>query len=146
MYVKLNNGKIFSIVPVDIATGKLRSVEVTTAIAALSYTLNIKLADVLEWGVQTIDGCKAASKFAVSSGISALPEVDSDTPEVILSNSSLTVGGSNARVSVYTTNGTQVAGFYALANNTVDMNLTAGIYIVKVTTGGSSKILRAIVR
>lgn len=81
VYVKLSNGKILSIIPADITTGKLRSIEVGAALTTCSYTLNVKADDIAEWGVQTIDGCKLGSEFAVSAEVSAIENIEIDNVE-----------------------------------------------------------------
>ncbi len=63
-YVKTTDGQIITAVPADITTGKLRQGNVNAASAAKSVTLNISSDKIAEWGVQTIDGGKAASAFA----------------------------------------------------------------------------------
>lgn len=83
VYVKTKDGKIFSIIPSDPATGKLRSIEVTTAVSVCQYTLNAKASDIEEWGVQTIDGAKLGSEFAKSSKVSALENVEIENVEAV---------------------------------------------------------------
>lgn len=63
-YVKTTDGRIITAVPADPATGKLRSGDVNAASTSRKITLNIKLDKIAEWGVQSIDGAKAASAFA----------------------------------------------------------------------------------
>lgn len=64
VYVKLNDGTIFTNVPADPATGKLRLGNVDAALSTTSLKLNVNIDDIAEWGVQTIDGGKLASPFA----------------------------------------------------------------------------------
>ncbi len=82
IYVKLIDGEIISVVPADPATGKLRSIEVGSALITCSYTLNIDAAKIAEWGVQTIDGGKLGSPFAVGE-ISAIENIEIDDNEAI---------------------------------------------------------------
>lgn len=63
-YVKTTDGKIITAVPADIATGKLRSSNVCAASTACKLVLNVPMSKISEWGVQSIDGAKAASSFA----------------------------------------------------------------------------------
>ena len=63
VYVKLNDGTIFTNVPADPATGKLRLGNVDAALSTTSLKLNVNIDDIAEWGVQTIDGGKLASPF-----------------------------------------------------------------------------------
>ena len=73
-YVKTTDGQVITAVPADPATGKLRSSNVCAASTACKVVLNMPLSKVAEWGVQSIDGAKAASAFAVGalSGIETI--------------------------------------------------------------------------
>lgn len=62
-YVKTNDGKIITAVPADPATGKLRCSNVSAASTSLQVVLNVPMSNIAEWGVQAIDGAKAASTF-----------------------------------------------------------------------------------
>lgn len=75
VYVKLNNGTVFSNVAADPATGKLRHGNVDAAITTTSCKLNIKAADIAEWGVQTIDGGKLASAFAKGGTVTGINNI-----------------------------------------------------------------------
>lgn len=82
-FVKTTDGQIITAVPADTETGKLRSANVNAASAARKVTLNIPTSKIASWGVQSIDGAKAASAFAVggTSGIeNVLTEADADAP------------------------------------------------------------------
>lgn len=63
-YVKTTDGKLITAVPADPATGKLRQGNVNAASTSCKVTLNIPSSKIEEWGVQSIDGAKAASAFA----------------------------------------------------------------------------------
>ena len=73
-YVKTTEGQIITAVPVDAATGKLRSGNVDAASTARKVELNVPLTSIAEWGVQSIDGAKAASTFAMygESGVTGI--------------------------------------------------------------------------
>ncbi len=73
-YVKATEGQIITAVPVDAATGKLRSGNVDAASTARKVELNVPLTSIAEWGVQSIDGAKAASTFAMygESGVTGI--------------------------------------------------------------------------
>lgn len=78
-YVKTTDGQVVTSVPADPATGKLRSGNVCAASTACKVALNISSDKIAEWGVQAIDGAKAASAFAVAeSGSSAVESVEID--------------------------------------------------------------------
>lgn len=76
-YVKTTDGKLITGIPADPATGKLRSGNVNAASTALGVTLGISSDRISEWGVQSIDGAKATSAFAVYSG-SGISVIGSD--------------------------------------------------------------------
>ena len=80
VYVKLNDGKLITVVPADPATGKLRNVDVNAALTTCSYSLNIDADDIAEWGVQTIDGAKLGSEFAKGE-VSAIESIEIDSNE-----------------------------------------------------------------
>lgn len=73
-YIKTTDGKIITAVPADPATGKLRSSNVCAASTACKLVLDIPRENIAEWGVQSIDGAKTASAFAVGalSGIETI--------------------------------------------------------------------------
>lgn len=81
VYVKLNDGKLITVVPADPATGKLRNVDVNAALTTCNYSLNIAASNIAEWGVQTIDGAKLGSEFAKGE-VSAIENVEIYSNEV----------------------------------------------------------------
>lgn len=80
VYVKLNDGKLITVVPADPATGKFRNLDVNAALTTCSYSLNINATDIAEWGVQTIDGAKLGSEFAKGE-LSAIESIEIDNNE-----------------------------------------------------------------
>lgn len=77
-YIKTTDGKIITAVPADPATGKLRSANVCAASTALKVVVNIPKSQIAEWGVQAIDGAKAASDFA-KADMSGVETIEADT-------------------------------------------------------------------
>lgn len=77
-YIKTTDGKIITAVPADPATGKLRSANVCAASTALKVVVNIPKSQIAEWGVQAIDGAKAASDFA-KADMSGVETIAADT-------------------------------------------------------------------
>ncbi len=63
IYVKKTDGTVVTLVNADTETGALRVADVNASLTTCSYTLNINAADIVAWGVQTIDQAKAASVF-----------------------------------------------------------------------------------
>lgn len=76
-YIKTTDGKIITAVPADPATGKLRSANVCAASTALKVVVNIPKSQIAEWGVQAIDGAKAASDFA-KADMSGVETIEAD--------------------------------------------------------------------
>ncbi|MBQ8773410.1 MAG: VCBS repeat-containing protein, partial [Muribaculaceae bacterium] len=73
IYVKKTDGTVVTLVNADTETGTLRVADVNASLTTCSYTLNINAADIVAWGVQTIDQAKAASAFATQ--IEKVPEM-----------------------------------------------------------------------
>ena len=76
VYVKFADGTVFSNVPADIESGKLRLGNVDVALTTTSCKLNVKAGEVVEWGVQAIDGGKQVSSFAKSTAVTGLNLVE----------------------------------------------------------------------
>lgn len=81
-YVKTTDGQVITAVPADPATGKLRSSNVCAASTACKVVLNIPMSKVAEWGVQSIDGAKAASAFAVGA-LSGIETIGADNTAAV---------------------------------------------------------------
>lgn len=81
-YVKTTDGQVITAVPADPATGKLRSSNVCAASTACKVVLNIPMSKVAEWGVQSIDGAKAASAFAVGA-LSGIETIGADNAAAV---------------------------------------------------------------
>lgn len=81
-YVKTTDGQLITAVPADPATGKLRSSNVCAASTACKVVLNIPVSKVAEWGVQSIDGAKAASAFAVGA-LSGIETIGADNAAAV---------------------------------------------------------------
>ncbi len=65
IYVETTDGQIITTIPADPKTGFVKVADLNAGINATSYTLNgIKLNQVKEYGVQTINAGKVASAFA----------------------------------------------------------------------------------
>ena len=95
VYVKFNDGTVFSNVPADPATGKLRLGNVDAALSTTSFKLKANIDDISEWGVQAIDGGKLASTFAkggTSTGVNAVENAAESTPVAIYNMAGQRVG------------------------------------------------------
>ncbi|MDE6199868.1 MAG: VCBS repeat-containing protein, partial [Muribaculaceae bacterium] len=81
LYVRdADSGSTAMVVPADIATGRLKTGEMTQALFTTSYEMNLPVADKnYEWGVQAIDTAKAAGKFATGTfATSGISDVEAD--------------------------------------------------------------------
>ena len=83
--VKLKDGRVIANVAADFATGKLRSSNVNGALYTKEYRIEgITAEDIAEFGVQTIDGAKAASEFAKgtvsTSAVKTIEAADDNAP------------------------------------------------------------------
>lgn len=81
-YVKTTDGKVITAVPADPATGKLRTSNIWAASTACKFVLNIPTSKIAEWGVQAIDGAKAASAFAVGA-LSGIETIGADNAAAV---------------------------------------------------------------
>lgn len=147
VYVEMADGSISTLVPADLATGALRLGDVNNAVMQCTYTLNVNGEDIKSWGVQTIDGGKCASKFAVygSSGISSVT-ADGTALDVTCANGVVTVSA-DAAVTVTDLSGSTLMSANVKAGSALDANFPAGIYIVKaVTADGESVVKKFVVK
>lgn len=146
LFVKLNNGQTASVIPADTETGKLRIADVNAALTGTSYTLGIASDEIAEWGVQTIDGAKAASVFAKANiaGIETIAN-DEATLAATYANGQLTVNA-DADLTVSNMAGATVASMAAKAGCPTDIALAPGAYIVKATSGKDASVVKIIVK
>lgn len=147
VYVKMTDGRIITLVPANPSTGVLRAVNnIDAALVGCSYTLNVKAADVVEWGVQTIDGCKLGSKFTISKdAISGAEAVKAETVAVKCNGRTITVNA-DARVRVISLSGSVVADAEVKAGAALDVEATAGVYVVEATTAEGTTATKYIVK
>lgn len=143
VYVKKTNGELITVIPADIATGFLKTTELTPALRTCSYTLPLPN-ETMEWGVQTIDQAKTGSAFAVSTTTqttTSTPLHPADEVNVYVQEGTIYATTANpASVSIYTASGAcvaqsqQVQGTQAIQNG-----LKPGIYLVKINTAQGEK-------
>ena len=145
VYVKTKDGKLFTIVPADPATGKLKQGDVSAASTAKFYTLNVKKDDIAEWGVQAINGSKLASAFTKGGDSSAVAEIAGEAFGISY-EAGVVICGEAANVTVYNMAGAAVANFAASAGEAVALNVEAGIYLVVAKTAESTATLKVVVK
>lgn len=147
VYVKTTDGRVITVVPANPASGVLRSVNsVDAALVGCKYALNLKAADVAEWGVQTIDGCKLGSAFAKSTEVTSGAEaVKAEAVAVKCNGRTITVNA-DAQVRVIDFAGRVVANASLKAGQAIDAELQAGVYVVEATTAQGKTIEKFILK
>ena len=147
VYVKTIDGRVITVVPANPALGVLRSVNsVDAALVGCKYALNLKAADVAEWGVQTIDGCKLGSAFAKSTEVTSGAEaVKAEAVAVKCNGRTITVNA-DAHVRVIDFAGRVVANANLKAGQAIDAELQAGVYVVEATTAQGKTIEKFIMK
>lgn len=147
LFAKLKNGKTISVIPADTETGRLRMADVNATLTSTSYTLNVSIDEIAQWGVQTIDGAKAASTFTTTttSGITSVTTNGNGSLEATYSDGMLTVNA-DAALTVTNMAGASVAAMNAKAGCPVGMTLLPGVYIVKATSGEAISTLKILVK
>ena len=147
VYVKTIDGRVITVVPANPASGVLRSVNsVDAALVGCKYALNLKAADVAEWGVQTIDGCKLGSAFAKSTEVTSGAEaVKAEAVAVKCNGRTITVNA-DAQVRVIDFAGRVVANASLKAGQAIDAELQAGVYVVEATTAQGKTIEKFILK
>ena len=147
VYVKTTDGRVITVVPANPASGVLRSVNsVDAALVGCKYALNLKAADVAEWGVQTIDGCKLGSAFAKSTEVTSGAEaVKAEAVAVKCNGRTITVNA-DAQVRVIDFAGRVVANASLKAGQAIEAELQAGVYVVEATTAQGKTIEKFILK
>lgn len=143
--VKTNDGKIFSMVPADIATGKLRCGDVNAATTATTRTLNISSENIQDWAVQTIDGTKMASPLVWASSMTGIVNTLAAAPSVRYENGVLTTGA-DAVLTVVAMDGSKVMQTNVAANTPCELGLSNGIYAAIVDADGVRNTVKIIVK
>ncbi len=148
VYVKKKNGELITVIPADIATGFLKTTELTPALRTCSYTLPLPN-ETMEWGVQTIDQGKTGSTFAVSTTTqttTSTPLHPTDEVNVYVQEGTIYATTSNlALVTLYTASGTCVAHNQQVQGTQVIQNgLKPGIYLVKINTAQGEKVEKVV--
>ena len=140
VYAKLNDGKIITLVPADPTTGKLKQANVDASVNATTYRLEIAPDQIAEWGVQSIDGGKAASQFvlATTSGVETIAE---NVAALSYENGVLVANAATA-VEIYDLSGACVLKANMAQGEALRPALAAGMYLVK----SASATLKVIVK
>lgn len=145
LYVKQGD-LIYSVLPADLTTGRLKVNESLAPIAATTYTF-FGLEGEYEWGVQAIDNAKNASAFEKVGG-SSIAAVNLNSVRIHTAAKSVEVkaeAGLTGTVSVYNVQGAQVYDKAGEINGTT-IALPVGIYLVKVVSAEGIATSKAIVK
>lgn len=134
LYVKLSDGTCYAIVPSDPETGSLRQGNVNAALTTCQYEMHVDGAQITEWGVQTIDGGKVASTFAKAT-LDAIQEQElPETPRINVRGHNIQAPA-GVNLTVFNANGRQVS----------PTHLTAGVYVVNMTTPHGEVIVNKVI-
>lgn len=133
IYVKKANGEMMILVPSDISSGFLKISDCSQSLLKKTYTMNIASADIVEWGVQTIDQAKTGSVFTVYGKEASVEQTDLDQIEVYGENGQIYVvtGGVDVTVTVYDVDGRLIVSEVLVTDGFVKGLFEKGVYIVK---------------
>ena len=129
------NGKTItkSVLPADLTTGRLKVNETLAPIATNSYYMTGLSGD-FEWGVQAIDNAKNASAFA---GLgTSIPTINPSSVSIANLDNAFRINADNSLVGTIDVYSVSGVNLYTKAGqiNSTEVELTAGVYIVKVTS------------
>ena len=153
LYVKKDgNDSVKFILPADLTTGRLKVNETLAPITKTSYKMNNLGGGHYTFGVEAIDNSKVASHFATAqftiTGASAIPSVNINQI-IISSRGNVIQVSANAdavgTVNVYDVRGMNLRKVSGQINGT-KIEMSTGIYIVKVTSGTSSIVNKVILK
>lgn len=145
LYVKQGD-KIISVLPADLATGRLKVNELIAPLTTTFYSLT-GLTGEYEWGVSAIDNAKNASVFAVFGG-TGIADVKASSVRIINTAKAIKLqanAGLNGVISVYNVTGAQVYGKAGEINGTTVV-LPTGVYLVKVDSVEGVATSKAVVK
>ncbi len=147
VYVKTTDGRVITVVPANPASGVIRSLNsIDAALVGCSYSLRIAAADVAEWGVQTIDGCKLGSAFATSDEVVSGAEAVKAAAVAVKCNGRTVTVNADARVRVIDFAGRVVATASVKAGEAMSLEVEAGAYMVEATTAQGKLTEKVIVK
>lgn len=133
-YLKRPNGEIYTFIPADINTGRLKTANTTTLLTTTTLTLNLPEGE-YDWGVQTVDQNKMGSDFAHSS-LASIEDLANGEVKVYGLNGQITVSTPQAAVvKVYDIAGKLVNHSNTYATQTIG-SFEKGVYVVVVEAAG----------
>ncbi len=145
LFVKKTDGTIYSVAPADVMTGSLKVNDHLALINGTSYTLKgFTLDNGDKYGVQAIDNAKMASQFLTKTvGGSSLPSITQDGVKLSINKNTIKVVAQTAgNVEVYAVSGMKVA--QSKVNTSIE--LSTGVYVVKVTTANGSFVQKVAIK
>lgn len=131
-YAKLTDGQIITLVPVDAVSGKLKQANVDASLTGTSYCLNVPLDKISEWCVQSIDGGKATSQFAMAS-TAGVEDMEQANASFVIDGSILTVSA-DMEVEIFSVSGVSVMKSGLKSGESVSLDMKSGIYVVKTSS------------
>lgn len=152
VYVKKSgNDSVKFILPADLTTGRLKVNELLAPIATTSYKMNNLTNGAYTFGVQSIDNSRVASHFATAQflvGPNALGSNLEKEVNIISSKNLIRISSTEniqGNVVIYNSNGLEVyTKSGKIGNNQI--NLPAGVYVVKVVSDSNTIVRKAIVK
>ncbi|MDD4969108.1 MAG: FG-GAP-like repeat-containing protein [Paludibacter sp.] len=150
LYVKQNgNDSVKIILPADLTTGRLKVNETLAPLVTTSYKISNLGGGSYTFGVQAIDNSKVASHFATAPftvAPNALPTVDLNNIKVLTKGNVIQVNANEdvvGSVNVYDLRGLNIRKLTGKVNGS-KVEVSAGIYIVKVTSGASTFVKKVV--
>lgn len=151
-YIKRQGGdETFMVLPSDLATGFVRVGNTTGAIYGCSFKTGIAQSGTYEWGVQAIDGGNRGGAWATSLStfeVSGIEDVNTVATQGKVWASAKTLyytSMDDATLTVYKVDGKVVE--QALVNGNGSLNIDeAGVYVVALTSNGSTYTTKVIIR
>lgn len=136
------------ILPADLETGLLKVNDNLAPLTTTFYKMN-KLEGEFTWGVQAIDGAKLTSKFAkANSDGTSIQNIVLSNIGIVYMNKSIKIKTNNTlfgTISVYTVDGKTIFAKSGQINNTV-INLSTGMYVVKITSNEGIKTEKVVIK
>lgn len=152
LYIKKNGvDSLIMILPANISTGRLKVNERLAGLSKTSYEIMSLTDGTYTVGVQTIDNARVASQFTTAQfivGPNALGSNLESEVSIISNKNFIRISSTEniqGNVVIYNSNGLEVyAKSGKIENNQI--NLPAGVYVVKVVSNLNTMVRKAIVR
>jgi len=145
IYAKSSDGKVFSFVPANIATGNIKVAGIVPYITATSHTLTLP-AGSYEFGVQAVDQAFMSSAFSKVGG-TGIETQAIDAVDVIAANGELVINNNTSAAvafEIVAPNGQILQKGNCAALSSGKYPVAQGVYLVKVTGANASVVKKLI--